>query len=70
MKVKNMLTPNQEQMDGFLEGDSDSPISMVNLLKFKDKAEYADGRDSKLSGREAYFIYATEVKEHLKKSWS
>ena len=67
MKVKNMLTPNQEQMDGFLEGDSDSPISMVNLLKFKDKAEYADGRDSKLSGREAYFIYATEVKEHLKK---
>ena len=44
MKVKNMLIPNQEQMDGFLEGDSDSPISMVNLLKFKDKAEYADGR--------------------------
>ena len=67
MKVKNMLTPNQKQMDGFLEGDSDSPISMVNLLKFKDKAEYADGRDSKLSGREAYFIYATEVKEHLEK---
>ena len=53
MKVKNMLTPNQEQMDGFLEGDSDTPISMVNLLKFKDKAEYADGRESKLSGREA-----------------
>ena len=61
MKVKNMLTPNQEQMDGFLEGDSDSPISMVNLLKFKDKAEYTDGRDSKLSGREAYFIYATDI---------
>ena len=27
---------------------------MVNLLKFKDKAEYKDGRKTKLTGREAY----------------
>ena len=67
MKVKNMLTPNQEQMDGFLEGDSDSPISMVNLLKFKDKALYEDGRKTDLSGVEAYSIYATEVVNHLEK---
>ena len=33
MEVKNMLVPNQTQMDGFLEGDTDTPISMVNLLK-------------------------------------
>jgi len=62
-----MVTPNQTQMNEFLEGDIDSPISMVNLLKFKEKAEYEDGRDTEMSGREAYQIYTIEVQEHLKK---
>ncbi len=62
-----MVTPNQTQMNEFLEGDIDSPISMVNLLKFKEKAEYEDGRDTEMSGREAYQIYAIKVQEHLKK---
>ena len=73
MEVKNMVTPNQTQMNEFLEGDIDSPISMVNLLKFKEKAEYEDGRDSDLTGEEAYAIYGKEVLEHLKKvggEWS
>jgi uncharacterized protein (DUF1330 family) len=67
VEVKNMVMPNQTQMDEFLEGDIDSPISMVNLLKFKEKAEYEDGRDTEMSGKEAYQIYATEVQEHLSK---
>ena len=67
MKVKNTVAPNKEQMTGFFEGDINSPISMVNLLKFKEKAEYEDGRDNDLSGKEAYMIYAMEVQEHLKK---
>jgi uncharacterized protein (DUF1330 family) len=67
MKVKNTVAPNKEQMAGFFEGDINSPISMVNLLKFKEKAEYEDGRDNDLSGKEAYMIYAMEVQEHLKK---
>ena len=67
MKVKNTVAPNKEQMAGFFEGDINSPISMVNLLKFKEKAEYEDGRDTNLSGKEAYMIYGIEVQEHLKK---
>ena len=67
MKVKNTVAPNKEQMAGFFEGDINSPISMVNLLKFKEKAEYEDGRDNDLSGKEAYMIYGIEVQEHLKK---
>ena len=67
MEVKNSVIPNKEQMDKFLEGDIESPISMVNLLKFKEKAEYEDGRDTNLSGKEAYMIYGIEVQEHLKK---
>ena len=67
MEVKNHLTPNQGQMDGFLEGDTEAPIAMVNLLKFKEKAQYEDGRDTELTGKEAYTIYAMEVQEHLQK---
>ena len=67
MKVKNAVIPNEEQMAGFLEGDIDTPIKMVNLLKFKDKADYKDGRQTSLSGKEAYQIYADEVQGHLEK---
>ena len=34
---------------------------MLNLLKFKDKAGYKDGRATDLSGREAYDIYSRAV---------
>ena len=40
---------------------------MLNLLKFKKKAEYEDGRLPTLSGQEAYSIYANEVQNHLAK---
>jgi len=67
MKVKNAVIPNEEQMAGFLEGDTDTPIKMVNLLRFKDKADYKDGRQTSLAGKEAYQIYADEVQGHLEK---
>ena len=66
MEFNNSVYPTKEQMDGFLEGNDDSPISMVNLLKFKDKAEYEDGRETNLTGAEAYAIYSKEVVKHLK----
>ena len=43
------------------------PFLAVNLLKFKEKAEYEDGRLTTLSGQEAYSIYANEVQNHLAK---
>ena len=61
MKVENKVIPSEAQMKGFVEGEIDSPISMLNLLKFKDKAEYEDGRTTDLTGREAYQIYALAV---------
>jgi uncharacterized protein (DUF1330 family) len=36
---------------------------MVNLLKFKPKAEYEDGSDAHLSGAEAYARYGEEVRK-------
>lgn len=67
VKVENKVQPNEEQMKGFLEGDADTPIYMVNLLKFKEKAEYEDGRETDLTGQEAYAIYGQEVQGHLAK---
>ena len=61
MKVKNKVTPNEEQINGFLKNPEIGPISMVNLLKYKEKAIYDDGRDTNLSGEEAYGLYAAKV---------
>ena len=65
MKVENSVTPTQEQMAGFLAPGPDGPISMVNLLKFKDKATYQDGRETELTGREAYALYSRGVMKTL-----
>ena len=67
MKFENKVMPNDDQMAEFLEKGNDEPIYMVNLLKFKDKAEYPDKRETDLSGREAYAIYSEEVQHHLAK---
>ena len=61
MKVINKVTPNEEQINGFLKNPEIGPISMVNLLKYKEKAIYDDGRDTNLSGEEAYGLYAAKV---------
>jgi uncharacterized protein (DUF1330 family) len=57
MKMKNAVEPREAQLQQFLSL-GDGPVSMVNLLKFKKRAEYPDGRDAQLSGKEAYFRYA------------
>ena len=67
MKVENKVMPNEKQMEEFLEEGNDEPIFMVNLLKFKEKAEYPDKRETDLTGREAYAIYGAEVVKHLEK---
>ena len=38
---------------------------MLNLLKFKDRAEYTDGREIDISGIEAYAIYGSFMKKRL-----
>jgi len=68
MKVENEVYPNADTVARMLQGGGPSgPMFMVNLLKFKDRAEYQDGRESSLTGREAYMIYARAVDEILLK---
>ena len=65
MEVINRVLPNGAQMAGFLENPEEGPIYMVNLLKFKPKAEYADGRETTLTGQEAYALYGDAVQTLL-----
>ena len=67
MEVKNAVMPNEAQLKEFNEQGAEKPIFMVNLLKFKEKAEYPDKRETDLSGDEAYAIYGQEVAGHLAK---
>jgi hypothetical protein len=52
-------------MAGLMQPGPDGPIFMINLLKFKDKAVYEDGRANDLTGREAYMIYGRAVAQLL-----
>ena len=67
MEVNNKVRPSEAQMQGFLEQGHDEPIYMLNLLKFKERAEYEDGRDSDLTGEQAYGIYGQAVADLLVK---
>ena len=61
MKVENQVQPSAENIRAFVS--SEGPVCMVNLLRYREKARYEDGRDSELSGREAYYRYAREMKK-------
>ena len=67
MEVVNKVYPNEDQIKGFLEPGPEGPICMVNLLKFKVTAEYEDGRDTDLTGREAYWLYEEGIKKLLQR---
>lgn len=55
------IAPKPEQLAELMERAPNGKLYMLNLLKFKDKAEYADGRETDLTGREAYALYGEGV---------
>jgi uncharacterized protein (DUF1330 family) len=63
MQVANAVMPVPQQAMDFFGGSEDGPFVMVNLLKFKPKAEYADGSEAGLSGAEAYARYGAAVSQ-------
>jgi uncharacterized protein (DUF1330 family) len=68
MQVINEVFPSDpEQIAELMKAGPEGPIFMVNLLKFKERAEYEDGRPTDLTGREAYQIYGRAVAELLPK---
>jgi hypothetical protein len=49
---------NIEQYLHMVQDPTDGPFYMVNLIRFRDLAEYADGRTTDLTGREANALYS------------
>ena len=66
MKVENAVHPDPSSIQPFVE--TEGPVCMVNLLKFREKAAYPDGRDPDISGREAYMRYGVAMKKLVEQS--
>lgn len=62
MQVVNAVVPDPSIAAEFFAGPADGAFVMVNLLRFRPSAEYADGSDAHLTGREAYDRYAVVVR--------
>ena len=54
------IYPTADQFKTLLEGPADTPVVMVNLLRFKPRA---DAPDEGLSGADAYQRYGNEMKK-------
>jgi hypothetical protein len=65
MHVENAVMPQPEQAKAFFFGEENGPMVMVNLLKFKDKAEYSDGSNADWTGKQAYLVYGAAVQKCL-----
>ncbi len=63
MDVENHVYPPRSRVEALLADDSADPVVMLNLLKFRKKAVYADGRASDLTGREAYNLYGVAMQK-------
>ena len=63
MTFENKMTHTHERRNTLVRDNDKGSVCMVNLLKFKDKAVYKDGRETQLSGREAYDAYGGPMGE-------
>lgn len=68
MQVENAVYPTQDRIMALMGNPSGDAIVMLNLLKFKDKAQYADGRATALSGREAYMLYGAAMQKVVERN--
>ena len=60
MNIDRSIDPTADQVRALRDGPAEGPIVMVNMLKFKDRADYPDdysGDDPAVSGKEAYARY-------------
>lgn len=63
MNVENALYPARDRLADLMADEIAEPIVMVNLLRFRAKAQYEDGRESELTGREAYMLYSEPMQK-------
>jgi uncharacterized protein (DUF1330 family) len=63
------ISPTPESIQALLSRKIEGPVTMLNLLRFRDVADYSDspdlGPDDPISGEEAYAIYSAHTLPHL-----
>lgn len=57
------IYPTKEQIEELMSGPADQPVVMVNLLKFKPRADGAGSSEGDGTGREAYGRYAEQMRK-------
>jgi uncharacterized protein (DUF1330 family) len=65
--VENASYPTASRVEALMADDSGGPVVMVNLLRFRAKAVYPDGRPSDLTGRQAYNLYAAPMQNVIER---
>jgi uncharacterized protein (DUF1330 family) len=55
--IDRSIDPTADQVRALRDAPDGQPITMVNLLKFRAQAQYADGEGAPCTGREAYARY-------------
>ena len=72
MSAQNKMGPNDAQIQKLLSLPQESPLAVLNLFKFKDRAEYQPGdpkyntEASEISGRDACAIYGSSAGKLIK----
>jgi uncharacterized protein (DUF1330 family) len=61
------IEPTQAQFERLASAPDDGPVVMLNLLRFKDRADGIDAADD-ISGAEAYGRYGAEAVPFLKRA--
>ena len=54
------IYPTREQIEELMKGPADQPVIMINLLRFKPRADASEGD---ASGQEAYGRYAEQMRK-------
>ena len=67
MEVLNELFPTSEQLERLKASPNSGEIHLLNLLKFREKAVYADKRETNLTGKQAYELYGQPMLKVLEK---
>ncbi len=68
MNVQNHVYPPRSRVEALMADASDTPVVMLNLLKFRAKAAYQDGRASELTGRQAYDLYGAPMQNVIERN--
>ncbi|MBV8182395.1 MAG: DUF1330 domain-containing protein [Mycobacterium sp.] len=68
MDVENHVYPTASRVEALMADDSGRPVVMVNLLKFRAKAVYPDGRPADLTGRQAYDLYGAAMQKVIEEN--